>query len=239
MTAKFLVPGPLGSPSGSRGRLPSPLGIGPSIIFFGDPVPAKVVKKRTGTLVLYIAPPRPKTQKSKDGTEYDWSFDTEDGRREYQTLLGKHLKEKRIVSGEPDYDVLSGTADFAKLASDEHAKLVLIVHAFRDYPAIGTDLGNSAAGVKADSIMADEFAEVIGTFGYENITILACDAVSNKFAPSLAKLLPKGATVTAHEGGAFEIGRHFEIDKKAGRQKLTHLTSNLQLKTFKTEGKNP
>ena len=88
------MPGTLG-PS----RTPAPLGIGPSIILMGDPVPAKVTQQRTGTLVLYIAPTPPAPQK-KDGVEYRWSFDTNEGRVQYETALAKHLKDKGVISGE-------------------------------------------------------------------------------------------------------------------------------------------
>jgi hypothetical protein len=160
------MPGTLG-PS----RTPAPLGIGPSIILMGDPVPAKVTQQRTGTLVLYIAPTPPAPQK-KDGVEYRWSFDTNEGRVQYETALAKHLKDKGVISGDTDYQLLTATADFANLGSDTHANLVLIVHSFADQPAIATNLGTAAAGIKPDFIKADKFAALFAPFGYDSITIL-------------------------------------------------------------------
>ena len=56
----------------------------------------------------------------------------------------------------------------------------------------------------------------------------------------MAKLLPKGAKVIGHDGGLFEITNHYEFDtKQKGRLKLTHLKSNLKLKTFDTTGSSP
>ncbi len=135
---------------------------------------------------------------------------------------------------------MSGSADIAKLAGDKFSKLVLIVHGASNGPAIGVDLGSSAAGIKPDRIMDDKIAAVLAPLGSANITILGCDAVSNKFTPNLAKLLPKGSTVTGHDGGNFEVTGHFESNTKVpGRLKLAHLKSNLKPKTFKTEGKAP
>ena len=114
---------------------------------------------------------------------------------------------------------------------------MLIVHSAENGPAIGVDLGSSAAGTKADWIKDDKFADVIAPFGYTNITVLGCDSVSNKFTPNLAKRLSKGSTVIGHKGGNFAITRHFEPNKKVpGQLQLTRVRSNLQLKAFKTSG---
>jgi hypothetical protein len=199
----------------------------------------KATKQRAGTLVLYVRPTAPEPH-TKNKIEYRWSFDTEEGRREYEAALSKHFKSNKILSGDTTFEPLSGIADIAKLANDKTAKLVLIVHGAGDAPAIAVNLGSAAAGIKPDWIKVDKFADVIAPFGYPNITILGCDSVSNKFTPDLAKLLPKGSTVTGHEGDAYEIKRHFDFSPKIeGHLQLTHLTSNLQLKTFQTEGKNP
>jgi hypothetical protein len=189
-----------------------------------------------GTLVLYV-PPKPPTPRIKDKVEYRWSFDTEEGRRDYETALAKHLQVNRILSGAATFEPLSSSADIAKLADAKFAKLVLIVHGAGDAPAIAVDLGNAAAGIKGDWI---KFAAQIAAFGFENITILGCDAVGNKFVPSLAKALPKGSTVTGHKGPTFEITNHYDFNKKVpGHLLLTHLVSNLNLQSFKTEGNNP
>jgi hypothetical protein len=195
--------------------------------------------QRQGTQVLYVRPTPPKPRIIRK-IEYKWSFDTAEGRREYEAALHKHLRAQKIVSGNTVYEPLSSSADIAKLADKTFAKLVLIVHSAHDGPAIGVDLGSSAAGTKPDWIMDDKFAKLIAPFGYTNITVLGCDSVSNKFTPNLAKLLPKGSTVTGHKGGNFVIARHFEPHKKVpGYLQLTRVSSNLQLKTFKTEGKSP
>jgi len=192
-------------------------------------------EQRKGTQVLYVrpTPPRPRMIGK---IEHWWSFDTAEGRTEYETALDKHLKDKKIVSGKPVYEPLSSSADIAKLASNKFANLVLIVHGAANGPAIGVDLGSSAAGTKADWIKDDKFADVIAPLTYTNITILGCDSVSNKFTPNLAKRLPKGSMVIGHKGGSFEITRHFEPNKKiSGQLQLTRVRSNLRLKAFKTQ----
>lgn len=186
--------------------------------------------------MLYVPPKTPRVR-IKDKVEYRWSFDTGEGRREYETALAKHLQGNRILSGTATFEPLSSSADIAKLADSKFAKLVLIVHGAGDAPAIGVDLGNAAAGIKGDWIKADKFATLIAPFGFDNITILGCDAVGNKFAPTLARALPKGSTVTGHKGERFEITNHFDFNKKVpGHLQLTHLISNLNLQSFKTEG---
>ena len=190
--------------------------------------------QRKGTQVLYVRPTPPKPQIIRK-IEYKWSFDTADGRREYEAALDKHLKDKKIVSGNPVYEPLSSSADIAKLANNKFANLVLIVHGAQDGPAIAVDLGSSAAGTKPDWITDDKFADMIAPFGYTNITILGCDSVSNKFTPNLAKRLPAGSTVVGHKGGSFKITRHFEPNKKVpGQLQLTRVRSNLRLQRFKT-----
>jgi len=186
------------------------------------------------TQVLYVPPTPPKPQ-TIGKIEFRWTFDAE-GRREYETALDKHLKDKKLVSGNTVYEPLSSSADIATLANTSFANLVLIVHGASNGPAIGVDLGSSAAGTKADWIKDDEFAKVIAPFGYTNITVLGCDSVSNKFTPNLAKHLPKGSTITGHKGGAFEIRRHFKPNKDKGRLQLTRVSSNLKLQKFKTKG---
>ncbi|HXH14312.1 MAG TPA: hypothetical protein VNP04_31690 [Alphaproteobacteria bacterium] len=196
------------------------------------------VEQRKGTQVLYVRPTPPKPRMIRK-IEYQWSFDTAEGRREYEAALHKHLQNQKIVSGDTVYEPLSSSADIATLAHKKFANLVLIVHGAHNGPAIGVDLGSSAAGTKPDWIKADKFAKLIAPFGYTNITVLGCDSVSNKFTPNLAKLLPKGSTVTGHKGGDFEITRHFAPNKKVpGQLQLTRVSSNLQLKAFKTEGKS-
>jgi hypothetical protein len=191
------------------------------------------------TQVLYIHPPPPKPQ-VQNNVEHKWSFDTAEGRREYEAALGKHLKDKKIISGNTTYEPLYSSSDIAKLASNKVANLVLIVHSAGDGPAIAVNLANSAAGTKADWIRDEKFADVIAPFGYKTITVLGCDAVSNNFTPNLAKRLPAGSLVIGHKGHDFEISRHFELDKKVpGRLRLTQLKSNLSLQTFRTEGKSP
>src|SRR5262249_46036186 len=150
--------------------------------------------------------------------EHNWSFDMQGGQAEYETALDKHLKTKSVVSGDTDYQPLSSSADIAKLANSKFKNLVLIVHGASDAPAIGVDLGSSAAGTKADWIKADAFAKIIAPLGFKKITILGCDSVSNKFTPNLANLLPTGSTVVGHEGGNFEITRHFEPNKRVRGQ---------------------
>jgi hypothetical protein len=46
------------------------------------------------TLVLYVRPKPPPVQ-IKDKVECRWSFDTEEGGREYEAALAKHLQDKR------------------------------------------------------------------------------------------------------------------------------------------------
>ena len=191
-------------------------------------------EQRKGTQVLYVRPIPPKPRMIGK-IEHRWSFDRPEGRTEYEAALDKHLKDKKIVSGKPVYEPLSSSADIAKLASNKFANLVLIVHGAADGPAIGVDLGSSAAGTKPDWIKDDKFADVIAPLTYTNITILGCDSVSNKFTPNLAKRLPKGSTVIGHKGGSFEITRRFEPNKKIpGQLLLTRVRSNLRLKAFKT-----
>jgi hypothetical protein len=191
--------------------------------------PDDTAEQRKGTQVLYVRPTPPRPRKI-GRVEYKWSFDTAEGRREYEAALDKHLKDKKVLSGDTAYEPLSSSGDIAKLASKKFANLVLIVHSAENAPAIGVDLG------KPDWIKDHAFAKMIAPFGYTNITILGCDSVSNKFTPNLARILPKGSTVIGHKGGDFAITRHFE---PRGRLQLTHVKSNLQLKAFKTEGKSP
>jgi hypothetical protein len=122
-------------------------------------------------------------------------FDTEEGRRDYEAALAKHLQDNRILSGAATFGSLSSSADIAKLADAKFAKLVLIVHGAGDAPAIAVDLGNAAAGIKGDWIKADKFAALIAPFGFDK--------------------------------------------KVPGHLLLTHLISNLNLQSFKTEGNNP
>jgi hypothetical protein len=238
MMQRVRVPGPLGtSPNGNGGRAPGPLGIGASTVLFAAPAAAQAAQQRAGTQVLYVRPKDPPPQK-KDKTEYRFEIATPDGRKEYEDALAKHLKDKGVLSGTPSFEPLSSSADIANLASNKFANLVLIVHSAFDAPAIAVDLGDKAAGIKPDWIDEDKFAPMIAPFGFASITILGCDSVSNKFAPNLAKHLPKGSTVTGHAGGEFEIKRHFDFDKKTpGHLQLMYLYSNLRLKTFPTEGK--
>jgi hypothetical protein len=248
-TSRSRVPGPIGrSPGNGDGRAPGPLGFGPSIILFGDPVPANVVTTRTGTQVLYVRPhepdprmlkPDPKKKDEKE-VEYRWSIDTGDGRREYETALEKHLKDKKVISGDVSLGQLDHIADLKSVASNKVANLVLIVHGAGNGPAISADLGRQAAGTRPDWTKPDKFAALIAPLGYTSITILGCDSVSNKFTPTLATLLPKGASVTGHEGGSFEITAHFDPDPKhPGILILTRMVSNLKLKTFPTSGNPP
>lgn len=189
---------------------------------------------RKGTQVLYVRPTPPKPWK-KGKITYQWSFDTAEGRGEYETALHKHLKAKKVVSDDVVYEPLASSTDIAKLGSKRFANLLLIVHSAANGPAIGVDLGSSAAGTKADWIKDDKFADAIAPLGYTNITILGCDSVSNKFTPNLAKRLPKGARVIGHKGGDFVINRHFEPEKKVpGRLRLTRVSSNLRLKAFES-----
>ncbi len=192
-------------------------------------------KQRKGTQVLYVRPTPPKP-KVIGKIEHAWSFNTADGRLEYETALHKHLKDKKIVSADTVYEPLSSSTDIANLASNKFARLVLIVHSAADGPAIAVDLGSSAAGAKADWMKDDKFANVMAPLEYTSITVLGCDSVSNKFTPNLAKRLPTGSTVIGHKGGNFVIRRHFEPNKDVpGRLRLTRVSSNLRLKVFKTQ----
>lgn len=56
-----------------------------------------------GTLVLYI-PPKPPPLRIKDKVEYRWSFDTAEGRREYEAALAKHLQDNKILSGTATFE---------------------------------------------------------------------------------------------------------------------------------------
>jgi hypothetical protein len=180
--------------------------------------------KRAGTLVLYVRP-----TDAKDG-KLAWSFDTSEGRGEYEKALHKHLAAKKIVPAKgTTYEPMTSSADIATLASDKFEKLVLIVHSAGNGPAIGVNLSGNGDWLKDDAV-----ATVLAPLAYSNVTILGCDAVENKFAPSLATRLPKGSTVVGHKGGAFVIDRHFEKSKTIrGRMVLTRVTSNFNLKTFK------
>jgi hypothetical protein len=242
------MPGPLGTwPSDGDGRRPGPLGFGPSIIFFADPAPAvaatpKSATPKAATQVLYVHPKNPpptmlKPEKDKPARVFKWSFDDGNGRQEYEAALDKHLRDQKVISGNVTYAPLDHVADIGKLASTSAANLVLIVHGAGDTPSIAVDLGNSAAGIKGDWIKADKFAPIIAQFGFKGITVLGCDSISNDFTPNLAKLLPKGGTVTGHKGGYFEIKPHYEADlDNPGTLKLTSMTSNLALKSFQTSG---
>lgn len=180
---------------------------------------------RAGTLVLYVRPPGVTRGK------LTWSFDTSDGRREYERALHAHLAAKSIVPAKgATYEPLTGSADIATLASDRFDNLVLIVHSAANGPAIGVDLSGRGDWIKDDAV-----ATVLDPLGYGKVTILGCDAVSNTFAPSLARRLRKGSTVVGHQGGAFVIARHFEPSKTIrGRAVLTRVSSNFKLKVFRT-----
>ena len=180
---------------------------------------------RAGALVLYVRPT------AGSNGKLVWSFDTSDGRREYEKALHAHLSAKRIVPARgTTYEPLSRSSDISSLASDKFEHLVLIVHSASNGPAIGVDLSGGGDWIKDEKV-----AKVLDPLGYRKVTILGCDAVSNGFAASLAKRLKKGATVVAHEGGAFAIGRHFEPSKTIrGRAVLTRVSSNLKLKSFET-----
>ena len=181
--------------------------------------------KRAGTLVLYVPPPNTTNKKLK----LTWSFDTSEGRGEYEKALHKHLAAEKIVPAEGTaYKPMTSSADIARLARDTFENLVLIVHSASNGPAIGVDLSGRGDWLKDDAI-----GKVLAPLAYTKVTILGCDAVENKFAPSLAARLPKGSTVVAHEGGDFVIDSHFEEKKTRGRLMLTSVSSNFKLKTFK------
>ena len=182
--------------------------------------------KRAGTLVLYVRPPDSTDKKLK----LTWSFDTSEGRGEYDKALHKHLAAEKIV---PDkgtaYEPMTSSADIAMLARDTFENLVLIVHSAANAPAIGVDISGRGDWLKDGAI-----GKVLAPLAYAKVTILGCDAVENKFAPSLATHLPKGSTVVGHEGGDFVIKSHFEKSKKVrGRAILTSVSSNFKLKSFK------
>jgi hypothetical protein len=182
--------------------------------------------KRAGTLVLYVRPPDSTDKKLK----LTWSFDTSEGRGEYEKALHKHLAAEKIV---PDkgtaYEPMTSSADIGRLARDTVENLVLIVHSAANGPAIGVNLSGSGDWLKDGAI-----GKVLAPLAYTKVTILGCDAVENKFAPSLATHLPKGSTVLAHQGGDFVIKSHFVKSKTIrGRAVLTRVSSNFNLKTFK------
>jgi hypothetical protein len=180
--------------------------------------------KRAGTLVLYARPPEATNKK-----KLTWSFDTSEGRSEYERALHKHLAAEKIVPAKGTaYEPMTSSADIARLARDTFENLVLIVHSAADGPTIGVDIH------RGDWLKADAIGKVLAPLAYTRVTILGCDAVENKFAPSLATRLPKNSTVVGHQGGAFVIGRHFEPSKRIrGRMVLTHVSSNFKLKAFK------
>ena len=180
--------------------------------------------KRAGTLVLYAKP--------LDFTEkkLTWSFDTPEGPTEYETALHAHLAKKKLVPATgTTYKVMTSSADIARLASDTFENLVLIVHSAANGPGIAVVTRGNGDWIKDDVV-----GRVLAPLAYNKVSVLGCDAVANKFAPNLAKRLPKGSTVVGHKGGDFIIMRHFDPDKKvAGRLALTRVSSNLNLKSFK------
>jgi hypothetical protein len=180
--------------------------------------------KRAGTLVLYVRPPD-----ATDG-KLTWSFDTSQGRGEYEKALQKHLAAAKIVPAKGTvYEPMTSSADIATLARDTFENLVLIVHSASNGPAIGVNLSGSGDWLKDDAI-----GNVLAPLAYTRVTILGCDAVENTFAPSLAARLPKNSTVVGHKGGAFAIGRHFLPNKRIrGQMVLTRVSSNFKLKAFK------
>jgi hypothetical protein len=180
---------------------------------------------RAGTLVLYVAPPDADDKKNKRM----WSFSAYPGQREYEKALDKHLVAKSMVPAKgTTYAPMTSSSEIAKLASNAFEDLVLIVHSAHNGPAIGVNL---AAG---DWLKDDKVGDILAPLAFNKVTILGCDAVENKFAPSLAARLPKGSTIVAHKGGAFVIGRHFDPDKRVpGRMALTRVSSNFNLKAFK------
>jgi hypothetical protein len=179
--------------------------------------------KRAGTLVLYVPPPDKKLKLT-------WSFGTAGGRGEYEKALHTHLAAEKIVPAEGTaYKPMTSSADIARLAGDTFENLVLIVHSAANAPAIGVDISGRGDWLKDGAI-----GKVLAPLAYTKVTILGCDAVENKFAPSLAAHLPKGSTVVGHEGGDFVIKSHFEKSKKVrGRAILTSVSSNFKLKSFK------
>jgi hypothetical protein len=179
--------------------------------------------KRAGTLVLYARP----SDSEKKGLK--WSFDSSDGRREYEKALHKHLSGEQIV---PDkgtvYEPMTSSGDIKSLARDTYENLVLIVHSAKDAPAIAVDMA------RGDWLKEEAVGKVLAPLAYARVTILGCDAVENKFASLLAARLPKGSTVVGHKGGAFVINRHFDPHKTIrGRAVLTRVSSNFKLKAFK------
>jgi hypothetical protein len=180
--------------------------------------------KRAGTLVLYVRP------SDAAGKGAKWSFEMAGAREEYEKALHKHLAKEQIVPAKGTaYEPLAGSGDIKTLAIDRYENLVLIVHSAANGPAIGVNIAGSGDWLKDDAV-----GKVLAPLAYDRVTILGCDAVENKFAPSLAARLPKGSTVVGHKGGAFIINKHFEVDKKnKSRAVLTHLSSNFKLKTFK------
>jgi hypothetical protein len=184
----------------------------------GDP------PKRAGTLVLYVRPP------DATGKKLKWSFDTSEGRGEYEKALHAHLVAAKIVPAKGTaYEPMASSADIAALARDTFENLVLIVHSAANGPAIGVNISGSGDWLKDAAI-----GKVLAPLAYTTVTVLGCDAVDNKFAPSLAARLPKGSTVVGHKGGAYVIRAHYEPHKKiSGRAVLTHMSSNFKLKAFK------
>jgi hypothetical protein len=180
--------------------------------------------KRAGTLVLYVRP------SDAAGKGAKWTFEMPGARAEYEKALHKHLAKEQIVPAKGTaYEPLTSSADIRTLARDTFENLVLIVHSAANGPAIGVNIDGRGDWLKDEAV-----GKVLAPLAYDKVTILGCDAVENKFAPSLAARLPKGSTVVGHKGGAFIINKHFEVDKKnKSRAVLTRLSSNFKLKTFK------
>lgn len=197
------------------------------------------------TAVLYIPPPdvvHHRDYKDKKGPiEYRWTIQEQAMKAQYEKQLGKFLAANRLVGkgAKVTYAQLTNIRDVANLAGKDTSSLVLVVHGLGDAPVIATQLPNPAAGTRGDAIKADDFARLLSGSGVRSVTILGCDAVSNKFAPNLADVLPAGGTVKAFAGHSLEIRTHTEAKKSMpGVLQLTKVYTKTPLKvnTLKTKG---
>jgi RHS repeat-associated protein len=188
-----------------------------------------------GVQVFYVAPDD--ITHTQGAVEWRWSIAGDTQKQEYENAMGKFLKKNHVVTAKAKmwYQQISTFDGVADLKKDGFGSAVFVVHGAENGDAIGTQV---VQGLVSNPIHADDFAKEIGGAGWNHITILGCDAVTNQFAPHLAADLSTGGRVTGYAGELLEVLTHTEKSRTPGVLRVTRLWTkqNPPLQSFKTSG---